>query len=657
MIKIYDKFCDCLYPSQTLFPSSTIFPMDPLKLFDGLYEHNGYGILKDFISNPIITEVLNGEYILEFDYAKDGWLNEFIEEENILKANNNGKDQLFRIYFIDKSLKDIKVLAKHIAFDLSDNFVEDTAPTARTGEEALNWVLERTQYVHGFTGQSDILTTRTARYVRKDLMDVFFNADNSFLNVWGGEFEFDNFIIKLFEQRGTNNGLTIRYGKNLTGLKATLDFETVATRIMPIGANGLLLPEKYIDSPLIKNYKAPLIRKVELKIGVDEDTTEEQAYELMREEVNKLYSSGIDKPEVSMKIDFIELSKVYEYKDYSSMETVSLGDTVNIYIEKLNINATARVVKVEYDCLKERIIKVELGNIIPNYVNSQKQDTKVINNEIENRVRSNEVVSAINNSIEIRTINADKIKLEGYTTINSAFSVDLDGNASIANDNVVIDQDGILVQSGSYKLVEDGIENTIINLDNKINDHSFEILPSSGGIDATFFDFNFTESLNLFMWNKVGSPRLLTNIGSGMPAEAKHASQCIVVNSTNRVQQGLALPLSTQHTISGYVARGYRTTGEAAPRITITDYDAGASVLGTQTIDFTTNSGNFNWKRVAQTFTTGSNINTAYTIITLGSTSADYVYWDGMQLVEGDKPCIYSPETQLWRYARGLLPS
>lgn len=250
--------------------------------------------------------------------------------------------------------------------------------------------------------------------------------------------------------------------------------------------------------------------------------------------------------------------------------------------------------------------------------------------------------------IETKTIIAG-----GFDNTNGLILV-RDANS---NNVVTIDNDGILVESGSYKIVEDGIQNTIINLDNKINDHSFEILESSGGVDDTYSDFDFTTSSNLFMWNKSGSPRLLTNIGTGLVSEAKHASQCIVVNSINQVEQGFIAPLSTKFTISGYVARGYRTTGSPEARITIEYYDAGATLLSDESFTFDTNAGLFNWGRVAQTFTTSADEDTAFALIQVGSASADYVYWDGIQLVVGDKPCIYSPETQLWRYARGLLPS
>lgn len=429
MIKIYDKFCkNVVYPSSTTYPSSKTYPCNPYKLYSTQFNSNGYGVLKDFISNPIITEVINGEYSLEFEYIKDGWLAEYIEEENVLKADHNGSEQLFRITYIEKNINTIKVLSRHIIFDLVDNFVDDVYPISKTAQEGIQWILDRTQFAHGFSTWSDITDLRSARYVRKNLNEVFFSADNSVLNTWGGEFQFDNLTLKLYSQRGADNNLNIRYGKNLTGIDFKLDMSTVATRIMPIGRDGLLLPEKYIDSTHIHLYKAPIIKKIEFDIGVDDDTTAEEAYDLLRAEAASLYASGIDYPKVSVKVDFIELSKVSEYSDYSAMESANIGDTVHIYISNLNIDTTARIVKTQYDCLLERFVKLELGAVTPNYIN---QTTTSIITELDNRVKTNQIISQINQTDESISISAEKLSLEGYTTINNGFSVDLDGNATM----------------------------------------------------------------------------------------------------------------------------------------------------------------------------------------------------------------------------------
>lgn len=504
MITLYDRFSGGLFPNQA-YPGQR-YPTSKLVLSDERFASKGLGVLRDFKTNPQITEVINGEYTLEFEYAKDGWLSNELVEENILKANNNGSDQLFRIYYTDKGLNSIKVLAKHIAFDLNDNFLDDIAPTDKNGTDALNWVLERTQYAHGFTGWSDITDLHTARYVRKNMNDVLFYANNSILNTWGGEFKFDNFVVKLYQQRGTNKGLQIRHGKNLTGASVKLDFSTVATRIMPIGFDGLLLPEKYIDSTLINNYRSPLIKKVNFDIGVNEDTTESQAYELMRTEVAKLYAANIDLPTISARIDLVELSKVKEYENYTDLETVELGDTVKVYIKELNVDIDARIVKTTYDCLKERLVNVELGEATQNFVKATSSNEKATNKELDNRVKTNEVIAGINDTSEIITIDADRINLTGVATFMST-------------DGFVTETD--LGSSGTTTIDGGRITSGSIQSSNYVaNTTGTKIDLSSGTIDTKNFKVagttgNVTIAGDIYMPNGgkvIGADGILTNL-------------------------------------------------------------------------------------------------------------------------------------------------
>lgn len=346
------------------------------------FSNLGIGILKDFYSNPLITEVLNGEYNLEFEYINGGWLSEYLIVGNIIKAN----DQLFRIWDIQPDLSKVKILAKHIFFDLSKNFLVDVAPTNLTSNNALNWILSRTTEQNNFTVTGNCTSVSSARYVRKNVIDAIYNADNSILKKFGGELELDNFNIYVHKKRGNSSGMSILYGKNLNGVQMDVDLSTVVTKIMPQGKDELLLDELYVESPLINNYFSPFYKKIEFNdIGIDVDNNidEETAKTQLRLAAENLFSQGIDKPTISIKIDFIELSKTSEYTQYQNLETVSLGDTVKAIIPKLNVNLETRVVKTVYDCLLNRIIKLECGTVTPNIVTSQSNSNKELSNKIQ----------------------------------------------------------------------------------------------------------------------------------------------------------------------------------------------------------------------------------------------------------------------------------
>ena len=343
------------------------------------FQHNGIGILRDVIACTC-SEVLNGKYDLEFDYPIGGAFIESIVEENIVKApvgNPSGEDQLFRIKMISKQFKRIKVYATHIFYDLSDNFLEDVSPKDKSGDGAIKWLQARTVYANDFVASSDITKIATARYVRRNFVDALIGSDNSFINTWGGELYRNNKSFAINKNKGINRGVQIRYGKNMKEITWDIDITGIVTRIYPVGFDGLMLPEKYIDSPLINNYINPKIQKMEFtEIQIDEENgiTEAMALEQLRNITNEQYELGIDKPTMTIQIDFLELSKTDEYKQkYSSMEKIYLGDYVEAIVPHLNLKESMKVVATKYDVLAQKYVEFELSN-------SNKKEKNFINN-------------------------------------------------------------------------------------------------------------------------------------------------------------------------------------------------------------------------------------------------------------------------------------
>lgn len=332
------------------------------------FKHNGYGILKDVLTCTC-TEVLNGQYDLELEYPVNGALIEYLVEENIIKApvgNPSGEDQLFRIKLISKQLKRIKVYATHIFYDLSDNFLVDVSPTDKNGDAALKWMLQRTVYANDFSCSSDIQKVSSARYVRKNFVASILGDDNSFINRWGGELHRNNKHFAMNTNKGQDRGVQIRYGKNMKEIIWDIDITGVVTRIYPQGFDGLLLPELFIDSPLIENYIHPKIQKIEFsEIQIDEENgiTQEIALENLRQATYDQYNQGIDKPVITIQVDFLELSKTEEYKKlYKSMEKIYLGDFVTAIVPHLNLNEGLKVISTTYDVLAKKYTEFELSN-------------------------------------------------------------------------------------------------------------------------------------------------------------------------------------------------------------------------------------------------------------------------------------------------------
>ena len=347
-----------------------------IKLYDRNetdFKHNGICILKPL--EAVVTEELNGDYILKITMPRG---NKEIEIEQIIKVPTPKSEQLFRVYNSDIDMLGNQVFyARHIFYDLLDYFIEDTRPSGN-GALAISKILENTP----FTGNSDITNQGTAYYQMINPVKAILGADNAFIEVWGGELERDNFNIRMKNHLGTDRGASIRYCKNLTGLRFVEDLSGVYTKIMPTGLkeNGqtlLKIPEKYVSSPLIDNYVNTKTTRIHYSdIKIDEETSEAQALEMLRNAAAQEFENGLDKPQITATVEFIPLQDTEEYKDFAVLESVYLGDTVKIFHEDLNIELEAKVIEYEFDALSKRYNKVILGNANPKYGDAQKQYVK-----------------------------------------------------------------------------------------------------------------------------------------------------------------------------------------------------------------------------------------------------------------------------------------
>lgn len=349
------------------------------------FDNNGKGYLTDCLSAKVM-ETLNGDFILSIEYPLNGNLANYLIENNIIKSNvGNENYQLFRIKYVQKTFKTILVTAYHITYDLNDNLVEDCAPTNKTSALFGQYILDHTNFIHPFTFESTITGIKTARYVRKNPIEcIVGDLDNSMVKLFGGELLRDNFKLKLLSRRGIDNKVKLMIGKNIQDINITTDITNLYTRIMPIGYDGLKLPEKYVDSPLIENYPSPKICVVNFDdIKYDPDDQEayqtlDEAYDALRTSANALFALGQDKPLINISINWLELSKTKEYYDkYAYLEKVNLGDTV--YVDLLDITYESRIISTTYNVLKDTIETYEVGN----YKNTFENTVNIISKKVD----------------------------------------------------------------------------------------------------------------------------------------------------------------------------------------------------------------------------------------------------------------------------------
>lgn len=365
------------------------------------YDKNG-----DITLNPTSCTYKDSENLITLEHFIDDegrW--KYINFENVIAAEENGKKKFYRIYNVVRELYSVTAYARPIFYDLIDKVLLDVRPTNKIGQEALDIILADT----GFTGHSNISTANTAYYVRKNIVEALLgDEENSFINRWGGEFYCENFDVYINDKIGSDNGVRVEFGYNLNEIEEDVNIEEVVTRIIPVGYDGIMLDgdTPWVDSPLINKYTQPKMRVIEFSdIKVKEssedeegfDTIEEARAELIRQ-CNLLYANDIDKPTVNYKIDMINLANTTAYKDFKMLVEVNKGDTVTCYIKHLDIDVKARVIDYERDLITGEYTSIELGNVVNNFFNEQ-VDIQSKVNKITNSngtVNAGEIQGAIN---------------------------------------------------------------------------------------------------------------------------------------------------------------------------------------------------------------------------------------------------------------------
>lgn len=332
-----------------------------------IFEHDatvftslGLGDITKIITKAESEESLNGLYAIELDVVYDKWNKwKLITKGRIIYADG----QPFRIYATRKQLRGFKVYARHLFWDLMDNEVRDVRPTDKNAMAAMQDIFGATNYAHNFTAFSDILTTNTQYYINRNPVDCLIGKD-SLRTRWGGDLKLDNWLVSIIGQRGQDNGVRIEYRKNMKDVDVEENYDGFITRLRPVGANGLELPEVYIDSPYIANYPHPVIRSVNFDVDAADYATQAEAEAALRAAGNAYYASNkCDIPAVSIDVDLVLLENTTQYAAFRNLVTVSLGDTVTCKHLDLEIDHTARVVKITKDLLTGKNAKVELGSL------------------------------------------------------------------------------------------------------------------------------------------------------------------------------------------------------------------------------------------------------------------------------------------------------
>lgn len=334
---------------------------------------------------------LNGWYI---DVEIPIKYKEYIAKDKlcVVKTKSKLKPQAFRIAEdIKYATNKIKFKAEHVMFDAKKYVLLDVRPVNLNGINGLNYINQRTDKVSPFTMFSNVENINTSYFIRKNLLEAW----ATFEKKWNGVFDADNWNISFLQKVGNDNGETIAYGKNMQGFEIYEDWSNVCTKILPVGTDGLLLPEKYLEGVI--QYEVPYTRIIDFQTNIE---YEEQTQENLIEELRKNAQNYLEENSVP-KVSYTINSNI--------VQDLEIGDTIKVVHPFVNI--FTEVLEYEYDLILEKVISLTFGNYSRD-VKAKFDNIKHTINEINQVISRQEAV--INNQTNL----INMLNKNGYVYID-----------------------------------------------------------------------------------------------------------------------------------------------------------------------------------------------------------------------------------------------
>ena len=365
------------------------------------FTNNGIGRLTDCLSF-VVSEERNGVYEAEFDYPCTGIHYSDIIEGRIVACTHDdtGDIQPFIIYRHSAPINGIVTFnAHHVSYKLNHVIVKPF--TAISALQAMAAIPNNLLTDSGFTFWTNKNTSADLKFsTPRSVRNLLGGQEGSILDVYGGEYEFDKYTVKLHASRGSNNGAQIRYGKNLSNIEHTFDQEGVYTAIIPIWYDAET--DTCITGSLNIAAATPIIYELwtdenGTPINDDNGNVFEFAYQDIIPVVYDFTNDFEDQPSVAqlnaaaqafmsanqpylpsqnLVVDFVALWQTEEYKDYAPLQSVKLCDTVSVIYPELGLNVAEKVIRTTYNVLLDRYDEIELGKPQYTYADILLESTK-----------------------------------------------------------------------------------------------------------------------------------------------------------------------------------------------------------------------------------------------------------------------------------------
>lgn len=347
-----------------------------LKLFgqtDRDFTSNG-----DKVINAVRAKVKkqdNGEFYLELETDLT-YVNDLTEGRIILAPTPQG-EQPFRVSNLQKTKNKLITKALHVFFDSRNYLIADSYVVEKNCNAALDHLNAATEPQSPFTTISDVDTVNNYRCVRTSLYEAVMTV----VERWGGHLDLNGWSIGIRQEIGQDNGVVVRYAKNLKDITVDENWDEVTTKLLPVGKDGLLLPETYVTST--NQYDLPYVKSVNFdQSDIDQDNYIDQdgnpdveAYEAaLVEDLRQKAQSYVDNNSVP---------KVNYTLKANLEKLTNIGDTVYVQDDRLGLTITTQVISYTYDCILGKYVEMEFGNFKKTVSNLMSNITTQIQETVE----------------------------------------------------------------------------------------------------------------------------------------------------------------------------------------------------------------------------------------------------------------------------------
>ena len=324
----------------------------------------GLGSVPEAIS-CIVDEVRNQSNTLTLEAPLDATCRASLSEGNLILADTNERlrKQPYEIVHTEENLSSGRIIveAQHAAYRLRYSVVKQISATSVgavfTAFKTAASMVEQ----NDFTFYTDIVTSKSVNYEYMSVWDILHGTEGSLIDTFGGFIEMDKFQIKLLQRRGQDNGVVVPYGKNLVDLLRSVDSGDIINGIMPVytvdGAVTVAGSVQYSEHASRYPYKRTEVVDFSEKFGETVPT----AAQLNSAAAAMVNGQGL--PVATITGEFIPLKSTLDYKDFGSLESVAMDDTIRFYVPRMGVDITTKVVATHWNVLADRYDSVEGGDV------------------------------------------------------------------------------------------------------------------------------------------------------------------------------------------------------------------------------------------------------------------------------------------------------